>query len=94
MAAEQGDPLARSALSRAGSFLGRGIADFLHLYNPQIVILGGGVSQSGQFFMEPLRSAVTENVMSPEYLHGLVITTAALGDDAGLMGALALAQTV
>ena len=93
-AAEQGDPLAISALARAGTYLGHAIADFLHLYNPQIVILGGGVSRSGMHFMEPVRSSVAERVMSKEYLHGLVITTAALGDDAGLMGALALARSL
>jgi glucokinase len=93
LAAEQGDPLAKSALTRAGTYLGHGIANYLHLFNPQIVILGGGVSRSGALLMEPLRAAVAERVMSPEYLHGLVITTAALGDDAGLMGALALAQS-
>jgi glucokinase len=94
MAAEQGDPLAKSALTRAGTYLGLGIANFLHLYNPQIVILGGGVSRSGSLLIEPLRASLAEQVMSPEYLHGLVITTASLGDDAGLMGALALAQSV
>lgn len=94
LAAEQGDPLAREALARAGRYLGRAIADFLHLFNPQIVIIGGGVSRSGRYFLDPLRNSIAEYVISPEYLHGLVVTTASLGDDAGLLGALALAQTV
>ena len=81
-----GDPLAKSALARAGTYLGHAIADFLHLYNPQVIILGGGVSRSGALIMEPLRAAMADRVISPEYLHGLVITTAALGDDAGLDG--------
>ena len=92
MAAEQGDPLARSALSRAGIYIGKALADYLHIYNPSIIILGGGVSRSGSFLIEPLRTAVAENIMSPEYMQSLVITTAALGDDAGLLGALTLAQ--
>jgi len=94
LAAEQGDPLAREALARAGGYLGRAIADFLHLLNPQIVIIGGGVSRSGKYLLDPLREAIAAYVISPEYLHGLVVTTASLGDDAGLLGALALAQTV
>ncbi|MEJ5314280.1 ROK family protein [Anaerolinea thermophila] len=94
LAAEQGDPLAREALARAGGYLGRAIADFLHLFNPQIVIIGGGVSRSGKYLLDPLREAIAAYVISPEYLHGLVVTTASLGDDAGLLGALALAQTV
>ena len=93
LAAEHGDPLAKSALARAGTYLGHAIADYLHLYNPQVIILGGGVSRSGAFIIEPLRASLADRVISPEYLHGLVITTAELGDEAGLMGALALAQT-
>lgn len=93
MAAEQGDPLAKSALARAGTFIGYALGDYLHIFNPSIIILGGGVSRSGPFLMEPLRIAMAERVISPEYLQGLVIATAALGDDAGLLGALALAET-
>jgi glucokinase len=92
MAAEQGDPLAKAALARAGGYIGRALANYLHIFNPSIVILGGGVSRSGPFLIEPLRAAILENIMSPEYVQGLLITTAALGDDAGLLGALTLAQ--
>ena len=93
LAAEQGDPLAKSALARAGSFIGSALGDYLHIFNPSMIILGGGVSRSGPFLLEPLRAAMAERVISPEYLQGLVINTAALGDDAGLLGALALAET-
>lgn len=93
LAAEQGDPLAKAALARAGTFVGYGVANYMHIFNPSIIILGGGVSRSGPLFFEPMRAAIAECVLSPEYLNGLVITTAALGDDAGLMGALALAET-
>jgi glucokinase len=94
MAAEQGDPLAKSALQRAGTYMGWGIAAFLHLYNPSIIVLGGGVSRSGPLYIEPMRAAIKERIMAPEYMHGLVITNALLGDDAGLMGTLALAQSI
>jgi glucokinase len=94
LAAEQGDPLAKSAFTRAGTFIGYALADYLHIFNPSAIILGGGVSQSGPLLIEPLRTAMAERVLSPEYLHGLVIATAALGDDSGLLGALALAESV
>lgn len=93
MAADQGDPLAKSALARAGTFIGFALGDYLHIFNPSIIILGGGVSRSGPLLMEPLRASIAERIISPEYLSGLVITTASLGDDAGLMGALALAES-
>lgn len=91
-AAERGDALAKSAYQRAGEYLGIGVASFLHTFDPSIVILGGGVSQSGALLFEPFEASLQAHVFNPRYLENLTITTAALGDDAGLLGALALAQ--
>lgn len=93
-AAARGDELARAALARSANYLGVAVADYLHIFNPSIVIIGGGVSRSGDAFLVPLRKAMTEHVMSTKYLENLTLTTAALGDDVGLMGALALAQSL
>lgn len=92
-AAREGDPLAAEAFERAGTFLGRALADFLHLYDPTILVLGGGVMKSGELIMRPIRREMEAGVMSPEYLRGLTVTTARLGDRVGLIGALALAQS-
>jgi len=92
LAAEKGDSLAIEAFNRAGSFLGMALADFLHTFNPSIVILGGGVSRSGRLIIDPIRNSLPRHVLSLEYIRDLVITTAVLGDDAGLVGALALAR--
>lgn len=91
-AASQGDELAIAALARAGTYLGIAVADYLHIFNPSMVIIGGGVSQSGEALFSPLRKAMSEHVISKKYLENLTLTTAALGDEVGLMGALALAQ--
>ena len=93
-AASQGDELAQAALGRGGTYLGIAIADYLHVFNPSVVIIGGGVSQSGEAFFSPLRTAMSDHVLSRKYLENLTLTTSALGDDVGLMGALALAQTL
>lgn len=92
-AANRGDQLAIDALQRAGNFLGIAIAGFLHIFNPTVVIIGGGVSRSGDTLLEPMRAAIQQHVMTPQYIENLTITTAALGDDAGLLGALALARS-
>ena len=92
-AAGDGDRLAFEALTRAGTYLGIAIAGFLHIFNPTIVIIGGGVSRSGDTLLEPMRVAIREHVMTPQYLDDLIVTTAVLGDDAGLLGALALARS-
>ena len=92
LSANKGDELAKAALARGGTYLGIAIADYLHIFNPTVVIIGGGVSQSGESFFGPLRIAMSEHVISKKYLENLTLTTATLGDDVGLMGALALAQ--
>lgn len=94
LAANQGDELAQAALARGGTYLGIAIADYLHIFNPSVVIIGGGVSQSGEAFFGPLRTAMSEHALSKKYLENLTLTTSTLGDDVGLMGALALAQTL
>jgi len=92
-AARNGDELAMNAFTRAGSYLGLTIANFLHIFNPTIVVIGGGVSQSGNLLLDPMRSAMQVATLSPQYLENLTITTAALGDEVGLIGALALAHS-
>lgn len=91
-AAAQGDELSIEAFRIAGEFLGRAIADFLHLYDPSIVILGGSVVKAGELLMTPVRQMIRESVISPQYLEGFTLTTASLGDQVVLVGALALAR--
>ncbi len=92
LAAAGGDELATEAMKRAGTFMGVALANYLHIFNPTMIILGGGVSRSGPVYWEPMRAAMEANVMSPEYLVGLEIKIAALGDNAGLLGSLELAR--
>lgn len=94
LAAAHGDQLAIRALEHAGTYIGYALADFLHMLNPAIVILGGGVSLAGSLIIEPLKAALPERIMNRAYIDNLVITTCAFGDNAGLMGALALARTM
>lgn len=91
-AAANGDPLALRAMQRAGTFIGYAIADFLHLLNPSIIILGGGVSTSGPLIIDPIKAALPERIMDRGYIDQLTVTTASLGDEAGLVGGLVLAE--
>jgi len=91
-AALQGDALAVSAFERAGHYLGIAVANFLAIFDPSILIFGGGASQAGDLLFQPFRESLEEHVFHPYYLDDLIITKAALGDDAGLLGALALAR--
>ena len=91
-AAKQGDALSIEAYAIAGKYLGIGVANFLHAFDPSVVVFGGGVSQSGPILFDPFEASLKERVIHPRYLEGLVITRAELGDDAGLLGARALAE--
>ncbi len=91
-AAQKGDELAIEAFIHAGEFIGQATADYLHIFNPSLVIFGGGVSFSGNILLDPVKDSIRRHVMDPSYLDDLEITTAKLGDDAGLLGSLALAH--
>ncbi len=91
-AAQSGDALACEIIERAGEIIGRYLADLAHAFNPQAFVLGGGVSQLGPLLFEPIERSLHAHVMDPAYLKDLRVVPAALGDDAGLIGAMVLAS--
>jgi len=91
-AAMKGDALAISAYRRAGEYLGIAVASFLHSFDPSIIIFGGGVSQVGPLLFDAFHASLRERVFHPRYFENLKIEMAALGDDAGLLGARVLAE--
>jgi glucokinase len=91
-AAQAGDPFARQLIHEAGTAIGRTLASLLHCLNPSVVVFGGGVSMLGDVILDPIRAAVQQYVMSDAYWQQCEIVICALGDDAGLVGAGALAM--
>ena len=91
-AARAGDALAIAAFERAGYYLGIAVANYLTIFDPSILIFGGGVSQVDGLLFKPFEKSLHKHIFHPHYLDNLVITKAALGDSAGLLGALALAR--
>ena len=63
-----------------------GLSGLVHIFNPELVLIGGGVSAQEQLLIEPLRARVLAQVM-PRFAEGLRIERALLGNDAGLIGA-------
>lgn len=90
-AAAQGDDLAWDALQVAAWALGVGIGNGINLINPSRVILGGGVTKSGERFWQLLRETARLTALPQMRVD---IVPAALGDDAPLWGAVALAEQV
>src|ERR687885_969629 len=88
-AASQGDNLAGKALEQAAWALGVGIGNTANLVNPQRFVLGGGVTKAGEDFWNVVLTVARETAL-PEVEFEVV--PAALGDDAPLWGAVALAE--
>lgn len=65
-----------------------GVVGLVHIFNPEIVIIGGGVSREEKLFIEPLTEKIKQNVM-PAFRQGLKVCAAELGNDAGILGAVA-----
>ncbi|MFO7173630.1 MAG: ROK family protein, partial [Bacillota bacterium] len=90
-AAREGDAKALAALREAGKALGRALAVGAGFLNPDRIVLGGSVALgAGDLLFGPLM-ATLEEALLPEARAGLQVLPAALGGDAGLLGAAALA---
>lgn len=88
-AAARGDEVAKEAIARAGWAVGVAIGNTANLINPQLFVLGGGVTKAGELFWETLRRVARETAL-PEV--EFAIASAKLGDEAPLWGAVALAE--
>ena len=88
-AAQAGIPLARAIITSAAEAIGVGLVNIIHIFNPQVIILGGGVTQMGPMLMEPALRIVQERTMKIP-LDAVRIVLAELGGNAGLVGAGAL----
>lgn len=87
--AMEGNALARSVLAFAIDGLGLGIANAINVLDPDLVVLGGGVSNAGDELFVPLRAA-TQRYAAPSPPGAVPILPAALGDRVGVLGAIAL----
>jgi glucokinase len=93
-AALEGDAVALDIVRTAGRVIGLGIVSLLHLFNPEIVVLGGGVSNNlRELLFDPMREAVREHCIDRAYWESLRIEPAALGENVSLIGAGALVVT-
>ncbi len=93
MAAAKGDPVAIDVIAYAGRIIGLGIVSILHLFNPEVIVVGGGVTKTGDLLFAPMRKTALEHVMDDAYTENLRIEPSALGDDVALVGAAALVAT-
>lgn len=89
-AAQEGDEAAMRAFKKAAHYLGVGLVNLIHLLDPEVVVLGGGVSHSGHLLLDEVRRVISERGI-PGCVEGTRIVLSTLGRDAGLFGAAAMA---
>ncbi len=88
--AHDGDSAAIEALELIGSRLGVAIASYVNIFNPDVVVIGGGVLAGGELLLGPARAVVAERALRPSRDH-VRIVAAHFGTEAGMVGAAALA---
>jgi glucokinase len=88
-AARDGDRLALMLRDEVVEALAIGITGFVHIFNPEVVIIGGGVSRAGDILFEPLRKRVNELVM-PTFKDTFEIIQSPLVENAGILGAASI----
>lgn len=86
-AAIQGDALALEIITEAGRWLGLGLVALVHLFNPQVIVIGGSVVNLGDLILSPARQVLAELLIDPLFNQPDLIRIAQLGDDVCLMGA-------
>lgn len=88
-AALQGDQLSQDMLHETGVYIGQALSGAVNLLNPEMIIIGGGLSRAEKFLFPAIRQTIQERAMQSHAKHLKVVRTA-LGDDSGLAGAATL----
>jgi glucokinase len=88
-AAEAGDADAAAVIENAGYALGVGFGSFINIFNPEMIVIGGGLARIGRRLLDPAKRAM-RNYALPDLLTDVTLTGSALGTRTGIYGAAAL----
>ncbi len=88
-AADQGDELARATLATVAHYLGKGIANLINIFNPQLIVLGGSLVLAGDYLMPTIRTIIHTNAL-PEPAGMVALALSSQGTDMCVKGAVAL----
>lgn len=91
-AAAGGDPLALEAFDVVGGWLGVGLANLVAAFDPQLVVVGGGVSAAGELLLEPARRALEESLVGAAHRVVPPVLQGRFGPEAGVVGGADLAR--
>lgn len=85
-AALQGDKASLDIIEETGRYLGIAIVNIMHIINPEMIVLAGGMIGSGELLMNPLREVTTQRAFEASYKDTKIVFSQ-LGNDAGIIGA-------
>ncbi|TYL46141.1 ROK family protein [Nocardioides sp. BGMRC 2183] len=85
--ARAGDTVAREAIASIGTWLGVGTAGLVSAFDPEVVVIGGGVSAVGDLLLEPARRALADSLQGTDYREVPALVPARFGPEAGAIGA-------
>jgi glucokinase len=88
-AAADGDEVAREVVAKIGTDLGVALSSLANIFNPDVIVIGGGVSAAGDLLLEPARAELRSRALPP--MNETPVKVAELGGDAGMIGAAAMA---
>ena len=91
-AAQEGDPAAIACFDEIGHWLGQGMADLAAVLDPGCFVVSGGVAEAGELLLAPARAAFAERLTGGTHRPHAEILLAALGNEAGMVGAADLAR--
>lgn len=91
LASQQGDELARRLIARQAYYFGVGLGNLINIFNPEIILVGGGVAKMGDALLGPASEVARERAFKTP-AEAVEIRRSFLGDDSGLLGAVALVQ--
>ena len=92
LAAQAGDPFAQERLAVLGGWLGEGVATLVSVIDPDVVVIGGGVSAAGNLLLDPVRRSLETHLTGAGHRPVPEVRAATLGNDAGMIGAAHLAR--
>jgi glucokinase len=89
-AAVQGDSLAKELISQTGYYVGVGLANLINIFNPELIVIGGGLSNMGDLLLGPAHKVAEERAFAPSF-KSVRLVPAQLGRNSGVLGAAAFA---
>ncbi len=92
VAAEAGDSAALAAFAEVGAWLGTGLLAAVAVIDPSVIVVGGGVGGAGELLLAPARRVLARDLVGAPHREAPRVVSAALGNAAGLLGAVMLAR--